>query len=126
MSMKPPFVILSVSQGRGAAEDTANTIDTLVHLDRLGIPALKVLGRFAGKSETSIVLDRSRRDVAQTVAHKYNQEAILIVESTGEVYLELTGALRARQYIGEWTEVEDPGDHDYTYNQYSGKHYIIT
>lgn len=121
-----PFVIFSVYRHRDEAEDSADHAATLKHLDRMGIPALSVLGKYDGKAEQSILIDGYYEDVAQTVAHKYNQESILRVGGDLGTYIVLTGPVRSAQYIGQWTEIDNPTGHDYTTNPYSGKHYIAT
>ena len=126
-----PFIIFSVFRGRDAHVDYMDHISVLEHLDRLGIPAQALRGQWEGKAEWSILIDGSRLDVAHTIAHKYNQEALLYVDEKLEAYLCTTGPVRAKQYIGKWTEVSDLTDDEWerdnwTYDPRTGRTYIVT
>ena len=76
-------VFFSVFQGYEL--DGLNHMETWRKIKKL--KPLLVNGKYSGKTELSFCLDLTRLDLVESIAREFNQESILIVDSSGQAFL---------------------------------------
>lgn len=117
------LVYFSTHRPNKTWDETAKEIEEVA--DRF-LNSRIVIGCYKGEKELSIRVESRHYSTILDVAHRYDQESILLVDDENRAYLIYLADPQNKVMIGEFVEVESiEGLDSWTYDQVENKYYTV-